>query len=107
MTIATKRTSNYLDHEETMFAQFGDVTIYAAKQSGYATEDYDPELGEYIPEWHPDFYTLSSHQGMMPAFHDEEFVTIEAISAKMKYHTGDLRKWRVVKYDDAGNPIDV
>lgn len=96
--IATKRTSNYVDHEEKMYIEIANtgVTIYADKVDGYATEEFYPETGDNELVWHDGFYTLSSCQGMMPAFHEEEFSTIEELCKRMKEHNGDLRKWRVV-----------
>lgn len=96
--IATKRTSNYVNHDEKMYIEIANtgVTIFADKVSGYATEEYYPETGDTESVWHDDFYVLTSHEGMMPAFHEEEFPTIEELCKHMKELNGDLRKWRVV-----------
>lgn len=97
--IATKRVSNYVDHEETLYWENGGITVYANRESGYATEDIDPKTGETEYNWHPDYYTLTSHEGMMPAFHTEELATIEELAKRMKDHA-DLRTWKIHHYED-------
>lgn len=95
--IATKRVSNYVDHDEKMYIEipYTGVTIYADKIDGYGVDEINTKTGEMEGYWQPDYYTLSSQQEMMPTYHTDKFSTIEDICKAMKEYA-DLRKWRVI-----------
>lgn len=45
-------------------------------------------------------YSISWHQGEMPAHATESYETLEAVAVAMKAITGDLRTWKQVDYSE-------
>jgi len=78
-----------VDHEEMLYVEIGNVTLYAKSIDGYEVED----------GYRSDYYVITSHDGEMPAFHTSEFDTLQELANEMR-KIADLRTWKFVKYDD-------
>ena len=84
----TKRISNFLEDErELYFDNHNNVTLVVTKLHSFQTISGGDE------------YVISSHQGRMPAFHEETHTTLEALAVAMKAHA-DLRRWKVIPYEN-------
>lgn len=82
--------------EESMEVQLNNgITLVASYNEGYLYQggEWNEETQDYDVEVKPSYYTISSHSGLMPAFHTDEFATLQELANAMRDYA-DLRKWR-------------
>lgn len=84
------KVSNLIDDGGAML---DGTTVYVAEYvDSQLFEDVDPQTGEEILNLEDGHYTISSHDGYMPAFHTEKFFSLQELANAMR-EIADLRTW--------------
>jgi hypothetical protein len=92
MLAPTTKVKNYID--EGLEVWRGDVLCVASYHEASLIQGaYNPDLKTFDVELVPEHYTISYHQGIMPAFNVSKFQTIQELANAMQ-QISDLRCWK-------------
>jgi hypothetical protein len=96
MNAPTTKVSAWIDTGLTIDLPSG-VSLCARRDDPYLTEEFDPVTGSTYMALEPASYSITSHQGLMPAFHTDTFNTLQALANAMRDYA-DLRTWRQINH---------
>lgn len=95
MQAPTTKVANGI--ENGLYAMVHNVTVCAREDHPIEFEDFDPKTGEKVRKWDKGGYSITSHDGEMPAFHTSTYATLQELANAMR-ECADLRTWRLIDH---------